>query len=223
MNKSITDSIEEQNQLNFQDELKKNHAKSVDFSDKFIVDAFPDDQATLVEVLESHLKEAAQLYKRVKYLKKITDRGDKITIEKWVFTHAEKYEDVRQLRWLYQQIKRLQRQKKMYEKKRLESQLSKEYFKTKEEKKLFDIDRMFNHENLLIEIVLYDGIRLRDSGRRHSGLCPFHNENTPSFCVYTDNWYHCYGCNAHGNFIDYLMKKHRLTFREALEEANGFL
>jgi hypothetical protein len=52
------------------------------------------------------------------------------------------------------------------------------------------------------------GIHLKRQSGNLVGLCPFHNEDTPSFTVYTDdNHYHCYGCGAHGDVID--LERHR--------------
>lgn len=48
-------------------------------------------------------------------------------------------------------------------------------------------------------------------GKRQT-LCPFHEEKTPSFFIYPDNSYHCFGCGAHGNAIDFLMKKLGYSF-----------
>ena len=44
------------------------------------------------------------------------------------------------------------------------------------------------------------GIHLQESGSRWKTLCPFHSEKTPSFVVYPDGTYHCFGCSKHGTF-----------------------
>ena len=55
-----------------------------------------------------------------------------------------------------------------------------------------------------------------------AGLCPFHAERTPSFKIYLKgNYYHCYGCGAHGDAITYVMQQLRLTFSEAVAELAG--
>ncbi len=59
--------------------------------------------------------------------------------------------------------------------------------------------------------------RLTRKGREFLGLCPFHNEKTPSFYVYDDH-YHCFGCGAHGSVIDFVMQTEGLEFREAVEK-----
>ena len=59
-------------------------------------------------------------------------------------------------------------------------------------------------------------VELRRVGNRHTGLCPFHQEKTPSFHVYADG-YHCFGCGAHGTSLGFLMELDGLTFPEAVE------
>lgn len=67
---------------------------------------------------------------------------------------------------------------------------------------------------------LYDG-KLRRSGSNLVGLCPFHQEKTPSFYVYRDNSFHCFGCSKHGNnAIDFLMARDGLEFPEAVRRLS---
>ena len=62
-------------------------------------------------------------------------------------------------------------------------------------------------------------VRLIKRGREHSGLCPFHNEKTPSFTVSEDKaFFHCFGCGAHGDVIGFVMRTENLTFPEAVEK-----
>ena len=62
-------------------------------------------------------------------------------------------------------------------------------------------------------------VKLTRKGREHQGLCPFHNEKTPSFTVSTEKgFYHCFGCGAHGNAVGFLMEYDRLGFVDAIEE-----
>ncbi|MBV9828234.1 MAG: DNA primase [Alphaproteobacteria bacterium] len=65
-------------------------------------------------------------------------------------------------------------------------------------------------------------VRLTRKGREHGGLCPFHNEKTPSFYVVEDKgFFHCFGCGAHGDAIGYLMRADNLDFVEAVERLAG--
>ncbi|MEE1557460.1 MAG: CHC2 zinc finger domain-containing protein, partial [Alphaproteobacteria bacterium] len=65
-------------------------------------------------------------------------------------------------------------------------------------------------------------VKLTRRGREHTGLCPFHNEKTPSFTVNEDKgFYHCFGCSAHGGAIDFVMNTEGLSFPEAVERLAG--
>lgn len=62
-------------------------------------------------------------------------------------------------------------------------------------------------------------VKLKKQGKNYHACCPFHNEKTPSFTVNADKqFYHCFGCGAHGNAIDFLMNYDRLEFVESVEE-----
>jgi DNA primase len=61
-------------------------------------------------------------------------------------------------------------------------------------------------------------IRMVRAGREFKGCCPFHNEKTPSFYVNDDKqFFHCFGCGAHGDVIGFTMRHDRLSFPEAVE------
>lgn len=59
--------------------------------------------------------------------------------------------------------------------------------------------------------------KLVRSGKNWKACCPFHGEKTPSFYVYDDH-YHCFGCQAHGDVITFVMESEGRTFIEAVEE-----
>jgi DNA primase len=62
-------------------------------------------------------------------------------------------------------------------------------------------------------------VQLRKAGANYVGLCPFHNEKTPSFSVSpTKQFYHCFGCGAHGNAIGFLMAYASMGYVEAVTE-----
>ncbi len=66
--------------------------------------------------------------------------------------------------------------------------------------------------------VISDYVRLQKKGSTHFGLCPFHNEKTPSFSVsQAKQMYYCFGCGAGGNVITFLMQYENYTFQEALQ------
>ncbi|HQS18626.1 CHC2 zinc finger domain-containing protein [Reyranella sp.] len=68
-------------------------------------------------------------------------------------------------------------------------------------------------------------VELKKAGREMTGLCPFHNERTPSFTVNDGKgFYHCFGCGAHGGAIDFVRQRQGLDFKaavELLESENG--
>ncbi len=65
---------------------------------------------------------------------------------------------------------------------------------------------------------------LKRRGRNYVGLCPFHNEKTPSFSVSRENnVYHCFGCKAGGNVAQFVMEMESLTFPEALRHIAKLL
>ena len=62
-------------------------------------------------------------------------------------------------------------------------------------------------------------VKLKKAGQNFSACCPFHNEKTPSFSVSpTKQFYHCFGCGAHGTAISFLMEYSGLGFIEAVKE-----
>ena len=62
-------------------------------------------------------------------------------------------------------------------------------------------------------------VKLRKGGANLMGLCPFHNEKSPSFSVSpTKQFYHCFGCGAHGTALTFLVEYSGLTFPEAVRD-----
>ncbi len=66
--------------------------------------------------------------------------------------------------------------------------------------------------------VIGDYVRLDKKGGRYWGLCPFHNEKTPSFSVEPDRkFYYCFGCGKGGGLVNFVMELEKLSFPEAIE------
>ena len=69
----------------------------------------------------------------------------------------------------------------------------------------------------LVEVV-GDHVKLKKRGRKYEGLCPFHEEKTPSFSIDPDKGlYYCFGCHQGGDAINFIMQLERLSFPEAVE------
>ena len=70
-----------------------------------------------------------------------------------------------------------------------------------------------------IEEVIGQYVHLRRRGRTLSGLCPFHNEKTPSFVVYPDTQsFYCFGCGAAGDVINFVRKYNNLGYVESVKQ-----
>ena len=73
----------------------------------------------------------------------------------------------------------------------------------------------------LADTISQHGVKLARRGREYCGLCPFHKEKTPSFTVNEGKgFYHCFGCGAHGDVIDFVMRFANRSFREAVEDLD---
>ena len=78
------------------------------------------------------------------------------------------------------------------------------------------INEVRDRNNIVDTISKY--VKLNRVGSNYKGLCPFHNEKTPSFTVSEDKQiFHCFGCKEGGDVISFLMKHDNLEFTDALE------
>lgn len=72
-------------------------------------------------------------------------------------------------------------------------------------------------QNDIVEVIS-EYVTLKKSGRNYMGLCPFHREKTPSFCVSMDKQiFKCFGCSEGGNAISFIMKVENIDFWDAIE------
>ena len=79
------------------------------------------------------------------------------------------------------------------------------------------IDRI-NDSADIVEVVS-KSVELKKRGRNYFGLCPFHDEKTPSFSVAPDKGiYHCFGCGKGGNAINFIIENEKLSFVEAVQQ-----
>ena len=75
-------------------------------------------------------------------------------------------------------------------------------------------------EKVDIESVISSSITLKRRGKTLVGLCPFHNEKTPSFTVYPEsNSFYCFGCGAGGDVITFVRRMENLDYIEAVKSV----
>lgn len=73
-------------------------------------------------------------------------------------------------------------------------------------------------DRLVLSEVIGQRVDVKRAGREYKACCPFHKEKTPSFTINNDKqFYHCFGCGAHGGAIDFVMQHDNLSFIEAVE------
>lgn len=70
-------------------------------------------------------------------------------------------------------------------------------------------------------VTLYPFKKAKMYGNRFTACCPFHNEKTPSFTVFADNHYHCFGCHKTGDSINFIQELNSLTFLDAVKFLNA--
>lgn len=79
------------------------------------------------------------------------------------------------------------------------------------------IDELMNRVDVVE--VIDARVPLKKAGKEYKACCPFHNEKTPSFTVSQNKqFYHCFGCGAHGTAVGFLMDYEHMSFPEAVEE-----
>ena len=82
----------------------------------------------------------------------------------------------------------------------------------------FDLKKQEILDKISIVEVISEYISLKQKGDKYWGLCPFHNEKTPSFSVTEDkNMFYCFGCHKGGNAFDFLIEVENLSFFEAFK------
>lgn len=74
-------------------------------------------------------------------------------------------------------------------------------------------------ENVNVSDIVRQKVSLTKKGQEYSGLCPFHNEKTPSFTVNDfKKFYHCFGCGAHGDVIKFLVETNGFSYMDAAKK-----
>lgn len=77
------------------------------------------------------------------------------------------------------------------------------------------------HAKLRPILQMYSFERIRHTGGKYVAVCPFHGDNGPSFFIYNNNTFHCFGCQANGSAIDFYMKLYNVNFFDAVKALVG--
>lgn len=81
-----------------------------------------------------------------------------------------------------------------------------------------EVVEKIKEENDIVDVISESGVRLKRAGNNYFGLCPFHNEKSPSFSVSPNKQiFKCFGCGEAGNVISYVMKNKNFTYVDALK------
>lgn len=80
--------------------------------------------------------------------------------------------------------------------------------------RITDQDIQLARERPIVELYAFE--RPRKAGGRVTALCPFHQEKTPSFVIYANNTFHCFGCAISGDPITFVQKMNNLSFPAAV-------
>ncbi len=84
-----------------------------------------------------------------------------------------------------------------------------------------DVESVRNRADILSIAEGY-GLRLQKSGRNYKVCCPFHNDKTPSCVLYpSENRFYCFGCQADGDVITFVMKMEGVDFKSACHKVEG--
>ena len=165
----------------------------------------------LWELLERQRVVREGFRKNVQYIKSkaLKEGWDQFSIDFWLYLESAKATELAYIKkWMYYWIKISNA---------INEKLGRKLVGQEREGKITDLDIEQAKEYPLTE--LYDG-QLTHTYNRHKGLCPFHDEKTPSFVIFENNHFHCFGCQAHGTSIDYVMKTRNISFIEAVKELS---
>ncbi|MCX6723673.1 MAG: CHC2 zinc finger domain-containing protein [Candidatus Staskawiczbacteria bacterium] len=102
------------------------------------------------------------------------------------------------------------------------SYMTEKQFEKQTIKKGVSKEEIARAKSKLMERIAGQSIILKKSGANFMGLCPFHEERTPSFCVFPKtNSFHCFGCQKGGSPINFVMDFYHFTFIEAVRYLNN--
>ncbi len=174
------------------------------FSDKELLQVFPEAEEVLPEKLEEWAEERNKVLGTIK--KKLEIISQKSAPEnQWFWREILKVFCGPELLKINQNIERLKRLKMISRGRVLKGRLNEADI---ERSRVVPIENLVNGQ-------------FKKVGNKSVALCPFHNEKTPSFYVYPENRFYCYGCGKNGDAISFIMELNGLKFPDAVKFLNG--
>jgi len=175
------------------------------YSDRELLEIFPEVKEIIPEKItewQSEEKRQTEIIKqRLTEIRQCKDETERLVQREWL-----KIDEGEELLKIERHIARLKTLKSAAEGRVIKGRLSDEDIQRAKEVPIEDI----------VEI------RLRRSGNKLFGLCPLHNERSPSFYIYQDsNSFYCYGCNVGGDIISFVKLSYGLSFPDAVRWLNG--
>lgn len=204
MNQQMAKQTLDDEQIMYFLELQNNwEASNKKLSEKELIEIFPDSEEIVSDNLARYMSKRKVLTKKIKkqlgVVKEAPDEMTKFFLMEWL-----KNNEMKILKRINGHISRLARMKRMLTKEPPRAGAITDY----------DIQLA---KQVPLETIIGRDVNLRRSGKYLIGLCPFHQEKTPSFTINTQtNYWRCYGCMLHGDSLEYIKLAHGLSFREAV-------
>ena len=181
-------------------ETEERWKNSLKISQQDLVKIFEIDGPFVLERLEFWKQRREELSKEIcKRLEMIKNKA-KDEFSKFFFREYLKIEYAQEIVEVRKQTMRLENLLSVLRNKRLMNSITDDQIYAA---KSFPIENLFDQP-------------LRKSGQALKGLCPFHEEKTPSFFVFGNNRYKCFGCGESGDVINFIQRKEKISFIEAV-------
>jgi len=185
--------------------MKLNHYRPPRCTDKELLEIFPEAKGLIPKKIREWQEEAGRIEKNIQNLLKSFHAMNLKEFDEWIAEEAIK---------IFLVPKLLECEKHIFRLKRLFDTANPS--KKKSSRQDFQ-EKIEAARNYPIAELAQNYLELKRSGGRYIGLCPFHNEKTPSFFLYPEtNTFHCFGCQEHGDIIKLTMALCGLEFKEAV-------
>ena len=110
----------------------------------------------------------------------------------------------------------------------IDKQIKESYKRLTSLKKIYNLKNK-NHIQYDVESIkkipieaIYEFQKIYSFGKKKKAICPFHDEDTPSFIIYPENTFYCFGCHKGGDVIKFIQYKYGLSFFDAIKFINDY-